>query len=577
MSRCQQHSTYHASHSGSDHEPANDFQARRQSALHVRDQARNAAASAFNTSPPPLNGDQEQFDELGVPGFAAFTKSLKHNSIGLVEQKSYETLLSAIQAGTQRAFECVELGGSNRLLANPLNAYSHQLIGDDSNGVRIAPPPRFNSRNTAIDMVERYWMSLCRDVRFDRYAYNELIAAACKDLNNLGFEQEFGFGCTPDTIFRGPYEGCAVGPHVSQFLLQDFFFSNQLIHQTQRYPKPGLDYLTDFGSWQKVNNGDSNPTGSDIIEGNRYILTLRDAGQWVHVHDPHQSSLWSTVMLLEKCAQHSEAIPYVSDRITTAEAFGSLGAPDIAIHAGLAGVYGLKHAWFQKWCVHNRLRPEAYAHRLELFRRGDLPGGESNSLDNPFDTAMFADYFGEGADVWKKTKVLERIFEHNRQQNCRQNRGNGDGSWLLPVAYPEGSPIHPAYPGGHSVFIAAAATIAKAFFSDGEFPNPKVSVDNGQRLDDYEGDPLTIHGELNKLIANITLFRDGAGMHWRTDGMATHIEANTGCHALDLETGGNLLGEKLAVSMLRDIQYTYRETVKEFEFKSIDGTSLSTN
>ena len=574
MSSCQQHSPNCIAYNQLGYRPENDLTDRQQAAQKVRNQARNNADNSFEVSPPILNGDQSRFAELGMPGFAAFTKSLKHDDFGLVEQKSYETLLSAIEAGTQEAFECVELGGSNRLLANPLNAYSYQLIGDDSNGIRIAPPPQFSSRNTAIDMVERYWMALCRDVRFDHYAHNELIAAACQDLNSLGFEREFGFVCTPGTLFRGPYDGCTVGPQVSQFLVQDFSFNNQLIQQSQKYPTPGLDYLTDLARWKRVNNGDEDPTGYDSIEGDRYIMTLRDAGQWVHVHGPHQSSFWPTIMLLEKCAKYSEAIPYVGDRITTADAFGSLGVPDISIHAGLAGLYGLKHAWFQKWCAHNRLRPEAYAHRLELFRRGDLSDTARTATDSVFSDPMFEKYFGEGADVWRETTVLDRIFEHNKQQNYRRDTNNKSGSWLLPVAYPEGSPIHPSYPGGHAVFIAAAATIAKAFFADGDFPNPKVPVDNGQRLDDLRGETLTIHGELNKLIANVTLFRDGAGMHWRTDGMATHVEACTGCHALELETGGNLLGEQLALSILRDIRQTYRETIRAFEFKGLNGETL---
>ena len=223
---------------------------------------------------------------------------------------------------------------NERKLVNPLNAYSFQLIGNDSNGARMAPAPKFDSRNTAIDMVERYWMALCRDVGFDRYASSPLIAAACEDLNQLGFEKEFGFSCTPDTIFRGPYQGCDVGPHVSQFLLQDFEFGNQPIRQLQRFPQEGLDYMTDLETWNKVNNGDIDPTGSDSLEGTRCITTLRDAGQWVHVDFPHQSSLWATIILLGQQAMITAASPYANGSITTSEAFASLGGPDITIDSG---------------------------------------------------------------------------------------------------------------------------------------------------------------------------------------------------------------------------------------------------
>lgn len=433
----------------------------------------------------------------------------------------------------------------------------------------MAPAPQFASRNTAVDMVERYWMALCRDVRFDQYADSPIIADACDDLNALGFEQEFGFKCTPATIFRGPYKGCDVGPHVSQFLLQDFQFGNQPIQQLQPYPQENLDYLTDNATWLKVNNGDIDPTGSDVLNDTRRIISLRDAGQWVHVDFPHQSGLWATINLLGQNAKITNASPYANGSITTSGAFGSLGGPDITIQSGLAGVYALKHAWFQKWCVHRRLRPEVYAQRLELFRLGKL----GTSPDKPFKDSEFNKLFGEGAEVWRKTSVLDRILEHNKQQNITGDRGDRSGTWLLPMGFPEGSPTHPAYPGGHSVFIAAAATIAKAFFEDCEFPNPQIPTNEGQQLENFVDQPLTVHGELNKLIANITLFRDGAGMHWRTDGTALGLNSDARSHN-GLETGGNLLGENLAVSMLKDIKRTYREEVGIFRFRGISGNLI---
>lgn len=537
------------------------FELRRKEASKVRDVARDDAFNDFKTFPPPTNGDEERFNNLGLPGFATFTKALKHDSKGLVDKCSLDSLLEAIETATPKGFERVKLGGGVRLLANPLNAYSFQLIGNDSHGARMSPAPQFASRNTAVDMVERYWMALCRDIRFDRYTSSPLIADACEDLNNLGFEQEFGFKCTPNNIFRGNYEGCDVGPHVSQFLLQNFLFGNQPIQQLQRYPRENLDYLTDLETWNKVNNGDIDPTGSDILDGTRHIISLRDAGQWVHIDLPHQSGLWATLILLGLGVDITDASPYANGSITTSEAFGSLGDPDITIQSGLAGVYGLKHAWFQKWCVHRRLRPEVYAQRLELFRRGELSNSEFDKL------------FGEGAEVWRTTTVLDRILEHNRKQNITFGRGEVDGTWLLPMAYPEGSPTHPAYPGGHSAFIAAAATIAKAFFVDREFPNPQIPMNNGQQLCDFVGPRLTVHGELNKLIANVTLFRDGAGMHWRTDGTALGLNSEARSYN-GLETGGNLLGESLAISMLRDVKRTYREEVGLFNFQSISGNLI---
>ena len=544
---------------------------RQQTAASTRNRTRDDASQSFSTSPPLDNGDQAQFERMGLPGFASFTKALAHDSKGFVNIDSFQSLLEAVQTGSQAAFEKVQLGGGDRLLANPLNAYSHQLIGDDSNGSRMAPAPKFNSRNTAVDMVERYWMALCRDVPFEQYESSPLITAACEDLNRLNFEQEFGFACTPQTLFRASYPGAQVGPHVSQFLLQSYSFGNQPIIQRQPYPREGLDYLTDLDSWLSVNNGDVNPTGSDDLlgGGGRFISTMRDAGQWVHLDFPFQSGLGAAVNLSGRAATTS-ADPYGNGAISTSESFGSLGGPDITIHTGLAAVYGLKHAWFQKWRVHRRLRPEVYAQRLELFRRGELGTPGNDTLND----AKFNEVFGEGAEVWRTTQVLDQIFQHNKAQNLAQKRGNRDGTWLLPIAYPEGSPTHPSYPGGHSAFIAAAATIAKAFFADDELA-AAVPTGDGTSQISFDGPPLTIHGELNKLISNITLFRDGAGMHWRTDGTAAGPQANTGNAASELVTGGNVLGEKMAISMLRDLRRTYREEVGAFEFRALDGSLQS--
>lgn len=546
-----------------------DLTGRRNEAKAIREIAKQDADEAASTKLPVDNGDELRFDLLRMPGFASFTKALAHDGNGLVEPRSFASLLAALEKGTQEALEKVLLGGGERLLVNPLNSYSYQLIGDDSNGARMAAAPTFASRSTAIDMVERYWMALARDVRFSDYAKSPLIADACVDLNNVGFEQEFGFNVTPETIFRAPYRGSADGPHVSQFLLQDFSFGNQPIKQVQCFPRENLDFMTDFETWSKVNNGTDDPTRSDVLEVTRRIITLRDAGQWVHIDFPHQSGLWCTIQLLglgknDTPLSPTLASPYANGDIRTAAPFGSLGGPDVTVQAALAGVYALKHAWFQKWCVHRRLRPEVYAQRLELFRRGLL----GNSPNDPFNDKLFNQLFGEGADVWRTTKVLPRILEHNALQNKHDDsRGDKDGTWLLPMGFPEGSPTHPSYPGGHSTFVAAAVTIAKAFFQDVPFPHPIVPSSDGQGREAYSGTPLTVHGELNKLIGNVTLFRDGAGMHWRTDGTSSGPKN-------EIETGGNLLGERLAISMLRDVKRTYREKLGVFRFKGLNGDEI---
>lgn len=115
-----------------------DFNARLDKVKDIRNKVRDAACDEFSTDPPETNDDEQKFKDLGEPGFASFTKALKHDNNGLVIKDSFKSLLDAIAAGTQGAFNGVTLGGGNRLLANPLNAYSFQLIGNDSHGARMA-------------------------------------------------------------------------------------------------------------------------------------------------------------------------------------------------------------------------------------------------------------------------------------------------------------------------------------------------------------------------------------------------------------------------------------------------------
>ena len=126
------------------------------------------------------------------------------------------------------------------------------------------------------------------------------------------------------------------------------------------------------------------------------------------------------------------------------------------------------------------------------------------------------------------------------------------------MAYTEGSPTHPAYPAGHACVAGACVTILKAFFdNDLVIPDPVTSPD-GTSLVPWGGVPLTIGGELNKLAANISIGRDLAGVHYRTDGI-----------------DGLFLGEEVAISMLTDIKRVYNEEFDGFSFRGFDDTIIN--
>ena len=106
----------------------------------------------------------------------------------------------------------------------------------------------------------------------------------------------------------------------------------------------------------------------------------------------------------------------------------------------------------------------------------------------------------------------------------------GNGTYFLPMAFPEGSPMHPAYGAGHATVAGACVTILKAFFDTscvlaenggtvsfkrqgaGDVPvlfraPPIVSPApaNATLVASTPADFLTLEGELNKLAANLSL------------------------------------------------------------------------
>ncbi len=72
----------------------------------------------------------------------------------------------------------------------------------------------------------------------------------------------------------------------------------------------------------------------------------------------------------------------------------------------------------------------------------------------------------------------------------------------------------------------------------------------------HEGASLTIGDELNKLASNITHSRDFTGVHWRSN------------------EAGMLLGEQVAIGILRDYKKNYNEDFKGFSLTKFDGTTI---
>jgi hypothetical protein len=141
------------------------------------------------------------------------------------------------------------------------------------------------------------------------------------------------------------------------------------------------------------------------------------------------------------------------------------------------------------------------------------------------------------------------------------------GTYFMPHGFPEGCPQHPSYGQGHGTVAGACATIVKAWFDDtaplSSVPGITISQpsEDGLSLVPYTGtdrDQLTIGGEMNKIAANIAIGRNHAAVHWRYDYADSVV-----------------LGETVAISMLRDMARCWNEPFEGFSFTKFDGTRIT--
>lgn len=448
---------------------------------------------------------------------ASFSKTLPHNSLGEVDLNVYQAYFNAVESGDSAAFENIMLGGS-RKLANPQAAYSFQLDGADGFAHSMPPPPNFSSEDQAAEIAEVYWHAVARDISFADYLTDPTIAEAVVDLNRFS---RFN-GVTSGSIFRGQTPGDLIGPYVSQFLYKPIPYGATKIPQKFSVPVAGQSFMTSYSEWLNIQNG-AEPSGNLAFDQTpRYLRNGRDIGEYVHTDYSFQAYLHTALILLEYGdAALNVSNPYITS--STQGGFVQFGTPHIVDMVSRAGLSALKAAWWQKWYMHKRLRPEMFAGRIHNHKSGNA--------NYPIDAKIL------------NSPVLTKVFNQN-------------GSYLLPMAFPEGSPTHPAYPAGHATIAGACVTILKAFFNeDFVLPNPIVPSADGLSLENYSGANLTIGNELNKLASNIALGRDTAGVHWRSDGVE-----------------GMNLGEKVAIAMLENYRDSYNEVFTGFPIRKFDGT-----
>jgi hypothetical protein len=523
-----------------------------------------------------------------------------------------------------------------RKLTSPFTGHVFDTEGADAGALAIPPAPRIGSDELAAEMAELYAMALLRDVPFTNIADDSgpNVQSIVHALDSMPW---FKPDLDPDTraerrryasrgiinsgadLFRGSTPGAKNGPWVSQFLLTgnsnasatfqtnsggnapgvgagpDFrgtranvghndgfvFFGTQIVDQRSIVAKEGIDYMTNWASWLDCQNGVDFNNFDVFRDRRRYLTTPRDIATYVHYDALYQAYLVGCLLMLAEGGHFPKdrGLPETNSR--TRAGFASFGGPHILSLVTEVATRALKAVWRQKWQHHRRARPEVVAAWLTLHANDPM-----QIKDESLREAL------QSLRGKIPQSILDLVNDHNALQNQRPDLAiepleplpaefpkykpvNNEKieNYLLPMAFPEGSPTHPAYGAGHATVAGACVTVLKAFFemyeSDGRtelaWPlQPLVASWTSQNANEGgelvaaapAATPLTIQGELDKLAANISIARNMAGVHYFTD----YYESLR-------------LGERIAVSILEEHLSMYSEPVS-MSFASFDGATI---
>jgi len=487
---------------------------------------REAAARSYLDDPQPShrsNGDEERYPDKR----ASFAKTLPHNDAGEVDAEAFAAFVSVLSSGDASGFETIPRDHEAETeLNNPQATYAFDLVGLDSAATILEPPPAFASALMATDMAEVYWRSLTRDVPFREYESDQLVAAAVADLNALAapLTSATGEKPTPATVFRGETRSDVIGPYLSQFLWLDVPYGIKTIEQRYNGPSRGQNFLTNYAEWLSCQRGAKPRSVLAFDATPRYICSARELTEYVHRDFGFQPYLNAALIML---ALGKDALSPTNPYRTSRTQFGdiTLGSKNVLSLLAQAALLGQKGAYFHKWQVHRRLRPECFAGRIETHAAG------RRRYD--FHTDIL------------QCDAVERVRSKH-------------GTRLLPAAFPEGCPTHPSYPAAHACNAGACATILKAFFDpDYLLPHPVEATSDGSALEPWRGAALTLGNEIDKLAGNIALGRDAAGVHYRSDSVR-----------------GLFVGEQQALGLLRDYSRTYNERFDGFIVRKFDGNTV---
>lgn len=530
----------------------------------------------------------------------------------------------AAQEARQTAEQDIAQTNNFRQWEAPTAGVAFDLEGPDAQAVTMppAPPlmkaPGIVNPELALEMAEVYELAILRDTPFTAFettANNvsqtdqDRLQKSIENLNKLDYIQASQGDCCEQlgrprkvknglldqqTVFRGSSPGVEVGPYLSQFLLMGNLDRNKggkvaeglisygVLQVDQKVPiaEPGKNYMVNKQDYVNVQRG-LTPPGETYVSnqgtvvtapdrpGRRFMSTPRDLATYVHYDALYEAYLNACLILLDMGTPLDPAFDQLSGGGVAAgkgltrrhaSGFALYGGPHVLTLVTEVATRALKAVRFQKYNNHIRLRPEALAARLELVRTGSEFSGAKP-------TAITED-MGQLAAALKDTLAdIQKI--------------SGNQTHFLPMAFPEGSPMHPAYGAGHATVAGACVTILKAFFDTSAVlaTNDKQEVafrsiaskdkpiayrppaqanapclDEGLPVSGKNAQFLTLEGELNKLAANISIGRDMAGVHFFSD----YYDSLR-------------MGEEIAIGMLEEQALTYPTDAFVLSIPTFDG------
>jgi len=416
-------------------------------------------------------------------GAATFCKTFPHDKKGNVAAADLDLFEAATRNARVADWEQLPINNEIRLV-NPLVAYAWEKEPIAADVPGLPPFPALDSERLAEEALELYWMALLRDVQLWDYDRASLVRDAVAELRRT---KTFA-SVTPQTLFRLGTPGEGDGYWISQFLWMPVPYGAQNQWQQYRVAFRGVDFMTTWDDYLKVANGEWPPGIQNHYADLYYLRSGRDVAEYVHWDFCNQAAINTAAILLANPHRPREAWPasnpYKSSR--SMNGFVQFGAGYAQNAMGVVCDLALKAAWAEKWLRHRALRPEEYGALVDRASRGEAVGIHPLIVNS---------------EAVKRVKARY-------------------GSALLPQAYPEGSPAHPAYPSGHAAIAGACVTVLKALFDESrKLRFPLQPTRDGKDWGSFDPNlpAPTVGSELNKLATNVAMGRNFAGIHWRSD------------------------------------------------------------